>query len=258
MNADEFEGKVAIVTGAAMGIGKACAEAFAKGGASVVVADIDETEGTLTVAAIAAAGGKALFVRTDVSLMADMQAMAAAAIEKFGGIDILVNNAARALGGRVDQIEESDWNTVINTNLTSVWRGMKVVVPEMIRRGAGAIVNMSSAQALTGFKGWAAYAAAKGGINALTQQTAIDLAPLGIRVNAVAPGTIMTPLNQRIFDTIDDPQALIDTWNNAHPIGRFGEAREVADAVIFLASSRASFITGEILRVDGGLVVRGE
>ncbi|MCV3240713.1 SDR family NAD(P)-dependent oxidoreductase [Mesorhizobium sp. ZC-5] len=258
MNAGEFEGKVAIVTGAAMGIGKACAEAFAKGGASVVVADIDETEGDATVAAITAAGGKVLFVRTDVSLMADMQAMAAAAIEKFGGIDILVNNAARALGGRVDQIEESDWNTVINTNLTSVWRGMKVVVPEMIKRGAGAIVNMSSAQALTGFKGWAAYAAAKGGINALTQQTAIDLAPLGIRVNAVAPGTIMTPLNQRIFETIDDPQALIDTWNNAHPIGRFGEAHEVADAVTFLASSRASFITGEILRVDGGLVVRGE
>lgn len=258
MSAGEFEDKVVIVTGAAMGIGKACAEAFAKGGASVVVADIDETEGAATVAAITASGGKALFVRTDVSLMADMQAMAAAAIEKFGGIDILVNNAARALGGRVDQIEESDWNTVINTNLTSVWRGMKVVVPEMIKRGAGAIVNMSSAQALTGFKGWAAYAAAKGGINALTQQTAIDLAPLGIRVNAVAPGTIMTPLNQRIFDTIDDPQALIDTWNNAHPIGRFGEAHEVADAVTFLASSRASFITGEILRVDGGLVVRGE
>jgi NAD(P)-dependent dehydrogenase (short-subunit alcohol dehydrogenase family) len=258
MNAGEFEGKVAIVTGAAMGIGKACAEAFAKGGASVVVADIDETEGAATVAAITAADGKALFVRTDVSLMADMQSMAAAAMEKFGGIDILVNNAARALGGRVDQIEESDWNTVINTNLTSVWRGMKVVVPEMIRRGAGAIVNMSSAQALTGFKGWAAYAAAKGGINALTQQTAIDLAPFGIRVNAVAPGTIMTPLNQRIFDTIDDPQALIDTWNNAHPLGRFGEAHEVADAVTFLASSRASFITGEILRVDGGLVVRGE
>ena len=258
MSAGEFEDKVVIVTGAAMGIGKACAEAFARGGASVVIADIDEAEGAATVAAITAAGGKAFFVRTDVSLMADMQAMAAAAIEKFGSIDILVNNAARALGGRVDQIEESDWDTVINTNLTSVWRGMKVVVPEMIRRGAGAIVNMSSAQALTGFKGWAAYAAAKGGINALTQQTAIDLAPFGIRVNAVAPGTIMTPLNQRIFDTIDDPQALIDTWNNAHPIGRFGEAHEVADAVTFLASGRASFITGEILRVDGGLVVRGE
>jgi NAD(P)-dependent dehydrogenase (short-subunit alcohol dehydrogenase family) len=254
----EFEGQVAIVTGAAMGIGKACAEAFAKDGAAVVIADIDLAAGQATTAGIEAAGGKVLFVETDVSVMTDMEAMAAAAVSAFGGIDILVNNAARALSGRVDQIGEDDWNTVINTNLTSVWRGMKVAVPEMIKRGGGAIVNMSSVQALNGFKGWPAYAAAKGGINALTRQTAIDLAPFGIRVNAVAPGTIMTPLNQRIFETVADPQALIDTWNKAHPIGRFGEAHEVADAVTFLASKRASFITGEILRVDGGLVVRGE
>lgn len=254
----DFEGQVAIVTGAAMGIGKACAEAFARGGAAVVIADIDAEVGAATTAAIEAAGGKALFVRTDVSVMADMEAMAAETVVAFGGIDIIVNNAARAFSGRVDQIDEDEWNTVINTNLTSVWRGMRVAVPEMIKRGGGAVVNMSSVQSLNGFKGWPAYAAAKGGINALTQQTAIDLAPFGIRVNAVAPGTIMTPLNQKIFETIDDPQALIDTWNKAHPLGRFGEAYEVADAVVFLASKRASFITGEILRVDGGLVVRGE
>jgi NAD(P)-dependent dehydrogenase (short-subunit alcohol dehydrogenase family) len=254
----ELEGRVAIVTGAAMGIGKACAEALVARGASVVVADIDREVGAATTEALKKAGGKAIFVPTDVSVMADMEAMAAAAVEAFGGIDILVNNAARAIGGRVDEIDEASWNTVINTNLSSVWRGMRVCVPEMIKRGGGSIVNISSVQSLAGFKGWAAYAAAKGGINALTQQTAVDLAPLKIRVNAVAPGTIMTPLNQRIFDTIDDPQTLIDTWNRAHPIGRFGEANEVAEAVVFLASERASFIIGEILRVDGGLVVRGE
>jgi NAD(P)-dependent dehydrogenase (short-subunit alcohol dehydrogenase family) len=254
----EFEGRVAIVTGAAMGIGKACAEAFAKDGASVVVADIEREAGAETAAAIEAGGGEAIFVETDVSVMADMEKMAAAALETFGGIDILVNNAARAIGGRVHEIDEETWNTVMTTNLTSVWRGMRVCVPEMIKRGGGAVVNMSSVQSLAGFKGWAAYAAAKGGINALTQQAAIDLAPFKIRVNAVAPGTIMTPLNQRLFESMEDPQELIDTWNKAHPIGRFGEAYEVAEAVTFLASDRASFITGEILRVDGGLVVRGE
>ena len=258
MTVTEFEGRVAVVTGAAMGIGKACAELFARGGASVVIADIDAVAGSATAEAIEAAGGRALFVETDVASMAAMEAMAAAAIAAFGGIDILVNNAARAIGGRVDQIDEASWNEVITTNLSSVWRGMRVCVPPMIERGRGAIVNMSSVQALAGFKGWAAYAAAKGGIDALTRQTAVDLAPMKIRVNAVAPGTIMTPLNQRIFETVDDPQTLIDTWNRAHPIGRFGEAHEVAEAVAFLASDRAAFITGEILRVDGGLVVRGE
>lgn len=254
----EFEGRVAIVTGAAMGIGKACAEALARGGASVVVADFNREVGAETAGAIEATGGKALFIETDVSRMADMNRMAEEAVKAFGGIDILINNAACALGGRVHEIDEENWEKVISTNLSSVWRGMRVCIPEMIRRGGGAIVSMSSVQSMAGFKGWAAYAAAKGGINSLTQQAAIDLAPHKIRVNAVAPGTIMTPLNQRLFDTIDDPQALIDTWNKAHPLGRFGEAHEVAEAVAFLASDRASFITGEILRVDGGLVVRGE
>ena len=258
MTVTEFEGRVAVVTGAAMGIGKACAELFAKGGASVVIADIDAAAGSATAQAIEAAGGRALFVATDVASMAAMEAMATVTLSAFGGIDILVNNAARAIGGRVDQIDEASWNEVITTNLSSVWRGIRVCVPHMLERGRGAIVNMSSVQALAGFKGWAAYAAAKGGIDALTRQTAVDLAPLKIRVNAVAPGTIMTPLNQRIFETVDDPQTLIDTWNRAHPIGRFGEAHEVAEAVAFLASDRAAFITGEILRVDGGLVVRGE
>jgi NAD(P)-dependent dehydrogenase (short-subunit alcohol dehydrogenase family) len=258
MDASEFAGQTAVITGGAMGIGRACALALAARGAAVVIADIDLARANQTAGEITAAGGRALVTQTDVARMADMQAMADAALSHFGRIDILVNNAARALGGRVDQISEDEWQTVINTNLTSVWRGMKVCVPDMIRRGKGAVVNMSSVQALTGFKGWAAYAAAKGGINALTQQAAVDLAPLGIRVNAVAPGTIMTPLNEEIFRTTADPGALIESWNKAHPLGRFGEAHEVADAVVYLASSRASFVTGTILRVDGGLVVRGE
>lgn len=251
----EFAGKTVIVTGAAMGIGRACAEAFHAAGATVVLADIDAAEGQ---AAATALGDRAHFLTTDVRDMAQMEAMGALAAS-LGGTDILVNNAARALGGAVDEIEEADWQEVIDTNLTSVWRGMKVCVPQMRAKGAGVVINMSSAQAFAGFKGWPAYAAAKGAINALTRQAAVDLAPAGIRVNAVAPGTILTPLNEQVFARQPDGgAALKETWNKAHPIGRFGYPAEVADAVLYLASDRASFVTGEILRVDGGLTIRGE
>ncbi len=258
MSEMEFAGQVAVVTGAAMGIGRACAEKLAAGGARVVVADIDEQAGRQAAEAIAQAGGEALFAATDVADTASVEAMAAAALDAYGSIDILVNNAARAIGGVVDETDERTWQEVINTNLTGVWRGMKACVPAMRAKGAGAIVNMSSVQALAGFKGWAAYASAKGAINALTIQSAVDLAPVGIRVNAVAPGTIMTPLNEKVFAEAADPQALRETWNKAHPLGRFGEAHEVAELVAFLASKRAAFITGTIVRVDGGLAIRGE
>jgi len=258
MTAEDFDGRVAIVTGAAMGIGAACAWTLATRGARVVVADIDADAGEKTTQAMVDADLTAVFVRTDVASMADMETMAAVAVDRFGGIDVLVNNAAQAIGGVVDEIDEATWNRVMTTNLTSVWRGMKVCVPAMRKKKKGAVVNMSSVQALAGFKGWAAYAAAKGGVNALTQQAAVDLAPHGIRVNAVAPGTIMTPLNEKVFREHPNPDELIATWNRAHPLGRFGEASEVAELVAFLASDRASFITGEIVRVDGGLIVRGE
>jgi NAD(P)-dependent dehydrogenase (short-subunit alcohol dehydrogenase family) len=258
MTAHDLDGRVAIITGAAMGIGRSCAELMAENGARVVIADIDADAAEKTCAGIVDAGHKAIFIHTDVTSMAHMEAVADAAMEHFGTIDILVNNAAQAIGGIIDDTDEATWNRVITTNLTSVWRGMKVCLPEMRRKKKGSIINMSSVQALAGFKGWAAYAAAKGGVNALTQQTAVELAPHGIRVNAVAPGTIMTPLNEKVFREHPNPDELIATWNRAHPIGRFGEPEEVAELVAFLASDRSSFITGDIIRVDGGLVVRGE
>ncbi|MGH1482407.1 MAG: SDR family NAD(P)-dependent oxidoreductase [Geminicoccales bacterium] len=258
MAAGDLEGRVAIVTGAAMGIGQACAVQMAKDGASVVLADIDDEAGNAAADAIVKSGGTAIFVKTDVSSMRDMETMAKTALDHYGSIDILVNNAAQAIGGVVDETDETTWNRVITTNLSSVWRGMKVCVPTMRKQKKGSVINMSSAQAFAGFQGWAAYATAKGGVNALTQQSAVDLAPHGIRVNAVAPGTIMTPLNEKVFDEHPNPDELIATWNRAHPIGRFGQPEEVAEAVTFLASDRASFITGEIVRVDGGLIIRGE
>jgi NAD(P)-dependent dehydrogenase (short-subunit alcohol dehydrogenase family) len=241
-----------------MGIGRACAAAMAGRGARLFIADIDEEAGQATRREIEVAGAVAHFVRTNVTSLTDFEALARNAIERYGRIDILVNNAAQAIGGVVDEIDEATWNRVMSTNLTSVWRGMKVCIPEMRKQGKGSVINMSSVQSLAGFKGWAAYAAAKGGVNALTQQAAVDLAPVGIRVNAVAPGTIMTPLNEKVFREHPNPDELIATWNRAHPIGRFGQPEEVAELVAFLASDRASFITGEIVRIDGGLIVRGE
>ncbi|MEQ1956538.1 glucose 1-dehydrogenase [Mesorhizobium sp. CN2-181] len=254
----DLDNCVAIVSGAGMGIGRAAALALAGAGAAVTIADVDEAAGIQTKADVEAAGGRALFVRTDVRSFADVENAVAKTVSEWGRLDILVNNAARAIGGGVDEIDEASWNEVMTTNLTSVWRFMKCAIPHMRKQGKGSIVNMSSVQALKGFHGWAAYAAAKGGINSLTQQSAVDLAPAGIRVNAIAPGTIMTPLNEKVFKEHPDPQDLINRWNSAHALGRFGEASEVAEAVLFLASDRSSFITGEIIRVDGGLAIKGD
>ncbi len=254
----ELSGKVALVTGAAQGIGRASAERLAAAGAAVLLSDVDVENGEAAAEAIAAAGGQSYFQRTDVRSLADVQAAVDRAVSAFGRLDILVNNAARGYRGVVDEIEEGDWTEALNNNLTSVWRGIRCAAPQMRRQGSGSIINMSSVLASTGFHAYAAYSAAKGGVNALTQQAALDLAPAGIRVNAIAPGTIMTPLNQKIFDAAEDPQALIDQWNAAHPLGRFGQSHEVADAVVFLAGERATFITGTILRVDGGLLIRGD
>lgn len=253
---DAFSGRVVVITGAADGIGRVTATRFADAGAAVALADIAENEGENAAEALRNGGADARFVRTDVRNRSDVQRLVEYVVDRWGRLDVLVNNAAVAIAGSVTGISEADWARVLDTNLTGVWRCMHHALPAMLERG-GAIVNVSSMQGQLGFRGWSAYAAAKGGVEALTRQAAVEYAPQGVRVNAVAPGTIMTPMNQRIFDEAEDPQALLDRWNALHALGRFGQPEEVADAIVFLASDAASFITGEVVRVEGGMGVNG-
>jgi NAD(P)-dependent dehydrogenase (short-subunit alcohol dehydrogenase family) len=254
---DRVKGQVAIVTGGAKGIGKAAALALAREGAAVVIADVDELTAQLTAEEIRSAGGEVTIQRTDVSVSSDVAALVDATVARYGGLHVLVNNAGIAVAGSVTDLTEQDWERVLNTNLTGIWRGMKYGIPAMIRGGGGSIINISSVQSLVGFPGWAGYAASKGGINALTQQAAVEYAPRNIRVNAIAPGTIWTPMNQRIVEATENPQTLIDDWNRRHALGRFGQPEEVAALILFLASAESSFITGECIRIDGGMTING-
>jgi NAD(P)-dependent dehydrogenase (short-subunit alcohol dehydrogenase family) len=250
------EGKVAVVTGGASGIGRATAQALAAEGARVGIADVDQAGAERVVAAIREAGGDAFAKRTDVRSLADLEAVVGQAADRHGRLDILVNNAAVAIGGSAGELAEEDWARVLDVNLSGVWRGMRAAIPRMVAQGGGSIVNLSSVQAHVGFVGWAGYAASKGGIDALTRQAAVEYAPRGIRVNAVVPGTIATAMNERIMRESPDPAAVLAGWTTMHPMGRIGQPEEVAAAIVFLASDDAAFVTGEVLRVDGGLTVR--
>ncbi|MEM6427920.1 MAG: SDR family NAD(P)-dependent oxidoreductase [Deinococcota bacterium] len=251
-----FKNKVVIITGAADGIGLVTVKSFVQAGARVVLADVDVAKGEAARASLNI-DNTTLFIPTDVSDSNSVNSMVAQVQQTWGQVNVLINNAAVALPGSVTDIDDTTWQRVLNVNLTGVWRGMRAVLPLMVAQGSGSIVNVSSMQGHLGFRGWSAYAAAKGGVEALTRQAAVEYAPHNIRVNAVAPGTIMTPMNERIFKEADDPDALIEMWNSLHALGRFGQPQEVASAILFLASEGASFITGETLKVEGGMGVNG-
>lgn len=240
--------KVGLVTGAAGGIGRATAIACAREGAAVVASDLAQAQadGEETVRLIAEQSGRALFVACDVATAADQEALVAEAVESFGRLDFAHNNAGIEAQGPLTEIEEAEFDRVMAVNLRGVWLGMKYQLLQMVRQGSGAIVNTSSLAGLVGSPGLGAYVASKHGVVGLTKTAAVEYAEQEIRINAVCPAAIRTPMMDRLEPEVQEelmaPQA----------IKRFGETNEVAEAVVWLCSDRSSFVTGVAMPVDAG------
>ncbi|MFW5979867.1 MAG: 3-oxoacyl-ACP reductase FabG [Halanaerobiales bacterium] len=241
--------KVAVVTGAAHGIGKKTAEVFAKEGAKIVVADYDQENGQKVADNITKNGGEALFVEVDVSKTESAKNLIESTIREYGKINILINNAGITRDGFLVKMDEKDWDRVIDINLKGVFNCSKFAAKEMMDEGEGVIINATSVVGLYGNIGQSNYAASKFGVIGLTKTWAKELGPKGVRVNAVAPGYT----NTSMMDTV--PDKVLDKFRKKTPLGRLGEVKDIAKAYLYLASDEASFVNGEILSVDGGLVL---
>ena len=249
-----FDGKVALVTGGNSGIGKATALKFAGEGAKVVVAARRENESMQVVDAITKAGGEAVFFKTDVTKSGEVEALVNSAVQSFGRLDMAFNNAGISGGSQlIADITEADFDKIVNINVKSIWACMKYEIPAMLQSGGGSIVNNSSMGAFRTMRGISLYTATKAAVVGMTKGAAVDYARKGIRVNAVCPGIIKTPLSDE-HQHLDDPEAEAAVGSR-HPIGRVGTPEEVADAVIWLCSGASSFVTGQTLAVDGGYLI---
>jgi NAD(P)-dependent dehydrogenase (short-subunit alcohol dehydrogenase family) len=251
MSAD-LQGKVALITGGTSGIGQDSAVLFAKAGAKVVIAGRRETEGKETVEQVRAAGGEGIFLKTDVSKATDVEALVQKTVEKFGRLDVAFNNAG--IEGNwipITEQPEEDWDRTIDINLKGVWLCLKYQIRQMLKLGGGgAIVNMSSIAGLMGGAGSATYCASKHGVIGLTKSAALENARNGIRVNAVCPAVIETPMADRLFSEPEVNKYAL----GFHPLGRFGKSREISEAVLWMCSDRSSYMTGQYIVVDGGFL----
>lgn len=243
-----------MVTGGGSGIGRATALAFADAGANVVVADVDRAGGAETVALMEGLAGAGLFVAADISRSSDVEALIKAVVDAYGALDCAFNNAG--IQGDLSptaECSEENWDRITGINLKGVWLCMKYEIAQMLKQGAGAIVNNSSNFGLVGSVGMPAYSASKHGVIGLTKTAALEYAKLGVRVNAVCPGPVQTPLVDKI---IERQPEIVDAITQREPIGRLGQPEEIAAAVVWLCADAASFVTGAVLSVDGGFVAQ--
>lgn len=248
-----LQGKRAVITGAATGIGRATAQAFAGHGASIVIADINDEDGSRTRSALADGGAEVFYEHCDVSDGASVESLMQSAADHMGGIDIIVNNAGVQRSGAITEFDEAEWDALMAVNPRSCFLGAKYGVPHLRESGGGAIVNVSSIAGLKGGPGMTAYSASKGAIVAFSKALAAELAPEGIRVNSVCPGWIDTPFNQPAIDFMGGPEQQKDMVASSVPMGRQGTPDEIAPAIVFLASDGASYLTGQAVVIDGGL-----
>jgi len=247
----ELEGRAALVTGATSGIGRATALRFASEGARVALVGRDAEALAEAAAHVRAGGAEALEVRADVMVEADARRAVAEAVEKFGGLDVLVNAAGIISNGTVENTALADWDAMMNVNLRAVFHLMQLAVPHLERR-PGNVVNVSSVTGLRAFPGVLAYCVSKAGVDQLTRCAALELAPKGIRVNAVNPGVVVTEIHKRGGMGEEKYAGFLEHSKTTHPLGRTGTADEVAELILFLASDRASWITGVTYSIDGG------
>lgn len=247
-----FSGETVLITGTATGIGHAAVRRFAAEGCQVV-ATVERQD---QVAAMAALDGVALAAKLDVTQESDWATVVGEADARLGGVDILFNNAGSTVWGDLEATDRSLWDRMISINLTGQYLGCRAVVPGMLKRGKGAIVNMASINGIRGNTNLIGYSAAKGGIVAMTRSLALDYATRGIRVNCICPGTIDTPMARTSIDIAEDKEAALTSLNAKHPMGRMGTAEEVASVAVFLAGTDAAYVTGQAIPVDGGRSVR--